>query len=159
MFGLFNKKKNEKFSVVAPVSGILTDLTDVKDPVFAEKMMGDGFAVVPEEPVVYTPISGKIASLPDSKHAIGIQNSNGVEVLIHIGLDTVNLNGKGFKAFVKEGTEVKQGDKLVEFDSEFMKENGIDTTVMVIFTLGFDKKVELIKDYGNKVVNNEILIK
>lgn len=159
MFRFFNKKKNEKFSVVAPVNGILTDLTDVKDPVFAEKMMGDGFAVMPEDPVVYAPISGKIVSLPDSKHAIGIQNSNGVEVLIHIGLDTVNLNGKGFKAFVKEDTEVKQGDKLVEFDSEFMKENGIDTTVMVIFTLGFDKKVELIKDYGNKVVNNEFLIK
>lgn len=160
MFGLFNKKKkNTEFSVVAPVSGTLMDLTQVNDPVFSEKMMGDGFAIVPDESTIYAPISGKIISLPSSKHAIGIQTSDGIEVLIHIGLDTVNLNGEGFETFVKEGAQVDQGRKLVMFDPEFMKKNNIDTTVMMIFTANYDKDIELTKEYGSKVVHNEFLMK
>lgn len=159
MFGFLKKKKKEEFNVVAPASGILTKLEDVKDPVFAEKMMGDGFAIQPNDSTIVAPISGTIISLPKTKHAIGIKTEDGIEVLVHIGLDTVDLNGEGFTAFAQEGNEIKQGDKLVKFDPEFMKQKGIDTTVMTIFTAGYDKKVLLLKDYGSKVEMNEVLIK
>lgn len=158
MFGFFKKKK-EEFNVVAPASGILTKLENVKDPVFAEKMMGDGFAIQPDDSIIVAPISGTIVSLPKTKHAIGIKNGEGIEVLVHIGLDTVDLNGEGFIAYAKEGDEIKQGDKLIKFDPDFMNQRGIDTTVMTIFTSGYDKEIALLKDYGSKVEINEILIK
>lgn len=159
MFGFLKRRKKEEFSVIAPVTGTLTKLEDVKDPVFSEKMMGDGFAVEPADTVVVAPITGTIVSLPKSKHAVGIKNDDGIEVLVHIGLDTVDLNGEGFTAFAKEGDEIKQGDKLVEFDAEAMKEKGIDTTVMTIFTAGYDKEIKLTKDYGSRVEKDELLIK
>lgn len=118
--------------------------------------MGEGFAIIPDNGEVVAPISGEIISLPASKHAVGIKNSNGLEILIHIGLDTVNQNGQGFVAKVKEGQKVKQGQKLVDFDLKLLTDKGYDVTVMTIFTSGFNKEVKISSDKqvkaGDKVL-------
>lgn len=159
MFGFLKRNRKEEFSIVAPVSGKLIRLEDVNDPVFSQKMMGDGFAIQPINNIVVAPLSGTIVALPKTKHAIGIKTKDGIEILIHIGLDTVDLNGEGFKSFVNEGDKIKQGNKLVEFDANFMKQKNIDTTIMIIFTAGYDKVIDLLKNYGDQVEQNELLIK
>lgn len=129
MFNLFKKK--ELFTAV--VSGIITPLEKVKDPVFSQKMMGDGFAIVPTDKIIYAPMSGTITVCFPTKHAVGMKLNNGVEVLIHIGIDTVNLAGEGFKLFVEQGQVIKQGTPLVEIDIDLIKSRGYDSTVMILF--------------------------
>lgn len=139
MFSLFKKKETK--ALTAPLSGKLVALSTVSDPVFAQKMMGDGFAIKPSEQIttVYAPINSTVASLPNTKHAIGLKSSDGKEILIHIGIDTVGLNGKGFKAFVKQGESVKQGSKLISFDNDVLAKNKLDNTVMIILVKGYDE--------------------
>lgn len=161
MFGFFKKKK-EKFMVVAPTKGKLTDLGKVKDPVFAQKMMGDGFAIEPNtsagEIDIVAPVSGKIVSLPSSKHAVGIHMDDGVDVLVHIGIDTVNLKGKGFTALAKQGDRVEHGQSLIRVDPSVLKQNNLDDTVMTIFTGGYDQKVNLSQKYGTEINEDQELI-
>ncbi|NRT79906.1 PTS sugar transporter subunit IIA [Clostridium beijerinckii] len=133
MFNLFNKTN---FKIVSPTEGKLKSITSVIDEVFASKALGDGFAIEPKEGVVYSPIVGVVSMIFPTLHAIGLKANNGVEVLIHIGIDTVKLNGKGFKTFVREGQKVKIGDKLLEFDIEEIKNKVPSTDVIVIFTSG-----------------------
>lgn len=160
MFGFFKKKK--AFTVTSPTRGKLIELSKVKDPVFAQKMMGDGFAIGPDTSagviIVEAPVSGKIVSLPTSKHAFGIHTDNGVDVLVHIGIDSVNLKGKGFESFVQEEDKVKQGQKIIQLDPQILKENKIDDTIMVIFTSGYDKAISLNEAYGTEVSSDEKLI-
>lgn len=156
MFGIFKKKANS--GVIAPVSGVLIKLEDVNDPVFSQKLMGDGFAIKPSDGLIVAPIGGKIVSLPDSKHAVGIKNNDGLEILVHIGIDTVNLNGTGFRTFAKEGQEVKQGQKLVEVDLNLLKERQIDSTVMTMFTAGYDKEIKPTVSYGSSVTSGNQVI-
>lgn len=154
------RKKNQDFLVSAPVGGKLIKLDEVNDEVFSSKMMGDGFAILPGSGtnVVVAPVDGEIVSLPDSHHAVGITTRNGVDVLVHVGIDTVELKGEGFSSFVKTGQKVKRGNRLLSFDNDFMKNHGIDTTVMTIITGGYDKKVELTARYQSDVSIDEILI-
>lgn len=160
MFGFFKKK--EPFKVVAPAKGKLINLEKVSDPVFAQKMMGDGFAIKPKEAngeiSIVAPVSGKIVSLPNTKHAFGIHTDDGIDVLVHIGVDTVNLKGKGFTSFSEQGKKVKRGEKIIQVDSKILQENKIDDTIMTIFTDGYDKEILLTKPYGNEVSENEELI-
>lgn len=162
MFKWFGKEQEKKddLTVTAPISGKLEKIEEVSDPAFAQKMLGDGFAIVPEEDkvTVYAPVSGKIEALPKTKHAIGIQTAQGVEVLIHIGIDTVNLNGKGFEVVVNQDDEVKQGQKLEVFDKNVITENKLDPTVIVVFTSGYEKEVKLNQDNGAAVKANDLLI-
>lgn len=139
LFSLFKKK--EKVGLIAPLSGKLVDLSTVRDPVFAQKMMGDGFAIKPsgETTIVYAPVDSTIVSLPDTKHAVGLKSSDGKEILIHIGIDTVGLNGEGFKAYVNQGEKVKQGSKLISFDNNVITKNNLDNTVMIILVKGYDQ--------------------
>ena len=133
MFGI-KRKKVDVFEVVTPIEGICIPITAVMDEVFAKKMMGDGFAIRPSEDTnqVVAPISGKIVALPESKHAIGIMDeTRGVSVLVHIGLDTVGLNGRGFTAHVKLNQEVKAGTLLVTLDRQTMATAGLDMTTIV----------------------------
>ena len=158
MFSLFKKK--EKTNIVAPVAGELIELEKVKDPVFAQKMMGDGFAIVPSKHNevfnIYAPIDAEIISLPSTKHAVGLRNKKGQEILIHIGIDTVSLNGKGFTSFVSQGDHVHQGEKLISVDDKILKQNGLDDTVMVILVKGYSNK--LLPNYGSDVDKNTNLI-
>ncbi len=134
---LFGKKKKQTQEViVAPLTGTVRTMEEVPDPVFSQKMMGDGVAIEPSEGQVVSPVEGEIISLFPTKHAIGIRSKMGVEILIHIGLETVSMNGEGFESHVKEGDKVKAGDKLITFDLELVKEKAASTITPVVITNG-----------------------
>ena len=133
MFGFF-KNKNENV-IYAPVKGTCIDITEVDDIGFSSKMMGDGVAIVPIEGIVTAPCDGKISMIFDTGHAFGMEANNGAEILIHIGIDTVNLNGKGFEILKKPGQKVKRGEPVIRFDLEKVKKL-YDTATMVIMTNG-----------------------
>lgn len=158
MFSLFKKK--EKTNIVAPISGELIELEKVKDPVFAKKMMGDGFAIVPSVQNstfdVYAPTDAEIVSLPSTKHAVGLRNREGQEILIHIGIDTVDLKGNGFTSYVSQDDYVHQGEKLISVDDNVLKQNKLDDTVMVILVKGYKKN--LLTAYGTQVDQETNLI-
>ncbi|MGX7150063.1 sucrose-specific PTS transporter subunit IIBC [Enterococcus ureasiticus] len=120
--------------LASPVSGTPISLKKVNDPVFAQEMMGKGIAVIPEEGTIYAPADGELTVVYDSKHAYGLRTTNGAEVLIHIGIDTVGLKGEGFETTRKYGELVKKGDILGIVDLENLKQAGLDSTVMMIIT-------------------------
>ena len=129
----FLKKKEEKITLVSPIKGKCVALSQVNDPTFSECMLGKGAAVIPEEGNVYAPADGEISLVFDTKHAVSMVTPEGVEVLIHVGLDTVALKGEGFEAHVNAGDKVKQGDLLLSVDLEKIKAAGYDTiTPMVV---------------------------
>ncbi len=107
--------------IASPLSGKLIPLSQVNDDVFSGELLGKGMAIVPNNGNVVSPIEGIVSTVLESKHAVALQGDNGVEILIHIGLDTVNLEGKHFKSCVKNGDKVKIGDKLIEFDINEIK--------------------------------------
>ena len=120
--------------VYSVADGQVINIEDVKDPVFSQKMMGDGFAVEPDNGNIVSPVAGKVASIFPTKHAIGLETNNGLEVLVHIGLDTVSLEGKPFEVKVSEGQTLAAGDLLVEADLAAIREAGRETTTVVVFT-------------------------
>lgn len=153
------KKTPEEITLVAPVSGALVDLGEVPDPVFAEKMMGDGIAIEPDYGEVVAPVDGKVIQLFPTKHAVGIEAPNGAEILIHIGLDTVNLNGEGFTAHVEEGDQVKQGDQLISFDLNVIKEKAKGTVIPIIITNGDDMgEIQQLEKQQVTVGQDDILV-
>jgi PTS system D-glucosamine-specific IIC component len=119
---------------VAPLKGEIKAITEVPDPVFAEKMMGDGFAIVPSEGKVVSPVDGKIINLFPTKHAIGILSDGGREILIHVGIDTVNLKGQGFETFVSENERIKKGQLLLKIDLDYIREHAKSTITPIVFT-------------------------
>jgi glucose PTS system EIICBA or EIICB component len=128
---------------VIPMSGTLRTLEDVPDIVFSEKMMGDGFAIEPMDGIVVSPINGKVINVFPTKHAIGLQANNGREILIHIGLETVNLRGTGFEVFVKEGEQITVGQKLAEADLLKIKPHVPSLITPVVFTnLGAGERID-----------------
>jgi PTS system, glucose subfamily, IIA component len=130
----------------SPLTGKAEDLSKAPDEAFASKMMGDGAVVTPIDGIVVAPADGFISFVFPSKHAVGLTTNDGLELLIHIGIDTVKLDGKGFETFVKDGDKVKKGDKLLSFDINFVKENAPSLTSPCICTSLNDKqKVRLLK--------------
>ena len=125
-------KKNKSYKLEATVSGNSINIEKVNDSMFSKKLMGDGIAIIPDNGIVVAPCDGKITVLPESKHAFGILSDDGVEVLVHIGVDTVNLKGQGFGNKVSQGSIVKQGDPIITFERETLISQGIDCTTMVI---------------------------
>ncbi|WP_078430180.1 glucose-specific PTS transporter subunit IIBC [Alkalihalobacterium alkalinitrilicum] len=124
----------KKVELVSPIQGKLLPITQVPDKVFAEKMMGDGFAIEPTEGKVVSPVDGKIMNIFPTKHAIGILANSGHEILIHVGIDTVKMNGEGFETFVKEGDEIKSGQKLLEMDLNLIQEKASSIITPIVFT-------------------------
>ncbi|WP_085505591.1 glucose-specific PTS transporter subunit IIBC [Thalassobacillus devorans] len=124
----------EDFNFVSPLQGEIMPITEVPDQVFSGKMMGDGFAIKPSDGKVVSPVNGKILNVFPTKHAIGIQAENGMEILVHIGIDTVKLKGEGFEAMIEEGDEVKQGQELMKVDLDYVKDNATSIITPVIFT-------------------------
>ncbi|WJC69954.1 glucose-specific PTS transporter subunit IIBC [Staphylococcus aureus] len=122
--------------VHAPLTGEVTPLSEVSDQVFSEKMMGDGIAIKPSQGEVRAPFNGKIQMIFPTKHAIGLVSDSGLELLIHIGLDTVKLNGEGFTLHVEEGQEVKQGDLLINFDLDYIRNHAKSDITPIIVTQG-----------------------
>lgn len=134
--GLFNKKS----IVYSPLAGKVKSIEEVNDEMFSTKALGDGFAVVPAEGPIVSPVEGKVISIFPTKHAISLKTKQGLEVLLHIGIDTVELNGSGFTIKVEEGDEVTASTILADVDFKFLESKGKSTDVIVIFT-NLDKKV------------------
>ncbi|HAR6754192.1 TPA: PTS transporter subunit IIABC [Staphylococcus aureus] len=122
--------------VHAPLTGEVTPLSEAPDQVFSEKMMGDGIAIKPSQGEVRAPFNGKVQMIFPTKHAIGLVSDSGLELLIHIGLDTVKLNGEGFTLHVEEGQEVKQGDLLINFDLDYIRNHAKSDITPIIVTQG-----------------------
>lgn len=146
---MFDFMKNAE-KIVSPVSGKCIRIEEVNDKVFSSKIIGDGFAIIPDDNEVVSPVTGKIITAADTKHAVAIRTKKGEDILLHIGIDTVALNGEGFEIFVGTGSTVKAGDCMFKFDNSFMQEKGIDVTVMVIFASEGAKNIR--DDYYDKTV-------
>lgn len=133
----------EDFEIASPVKGQVIPVSEVKDEVFASKGMGDGVGIIASEGKVYAPFDGIIEAVFPTGHAVGV-SANGVEVLIHIGINTVELDGKGYQAHVKQGDMVKKGDLLVSFDKESIEKAGYDSTVVFVITdMGDGKQLDI----------------
>lgn len=132
--------------IYSPVKGMAADISEAPDEAFAGRMMGDGAMVIPQEQTVYAPADGKIGFVFDTKHAIGFETETGTALLLHMGIDTVNLGGKGFEVFVKDGDKVKKGDALMKLELEFLKENAPSLASPVLCTeLTANQRVRLLK--------------
>jgi glucose-specific phosphotransferase system IIA component len=129
---LFGGGQEEKKVILAPVSGKAIPMSQVADPTFSQEILGKGVAIVPDSGVFVAPASGEVAVMFETKHAVSIKADCGAEFIIHIGMDTVNLKGQYFEAFVAQGDRVKAGDKLVEVDLEKVKEAGYDVTTPIV---------------------------
>ena len=130
------QRKKEYFpnhSIAAVTTGQLIPLSEVKDQVFSQRMMGDGIAIIPDGDYIVAPCDGVIKMMYPTLHAFGIENNDGLEILVHIGIDTINLKGQGFKKYVKEGQRVSLGDKVISVNNYQLKNNGIDLTTMMLF--------------------------
>lgn len=153
MFNLFKKK--EPVTLYSPVSGKSIPIEEVPDKVFASKMMGDGVAFQFDGNTVYAPCDATISMIANTLHAIGLKLNNGAEVLIHIGLDTVNLNGKGFTKLVNQSDKVKRGTPLIEIDRSIMEANGIDLTMPMVITNGSEYTFQIENNSSEHVIMNE----
>ncbi|MDC7289372.1 beta-glucoside-specific PTS transporter subunit IIABC [Blautia schinkii] len=149
----------KKIEAAAPVKGKIVELSHVKDSTFAEKVLGDGIAVYPAEGKVFAPADGVIATVTDTGHGIMMRTHSGAELLIHIGLETVNLNGRGFTVHVKDGQQVKRGELLVEFDLDTMIRDGYDMVTPMVVTNGDDFiRVVPMKKKNEEVDQDDILL-
>lgn len=146
-----------KTMVVSPLCGKTVSLSEVNDAVFSQKVLGDGIAIQPSDGNVYAPVDGKVTTLFDTKHAIGLESNDGVEILIHIGIDTVNLEGKHFTAHVGNGDTVKKGDLLVSFDKSAIEQEGYDTVTPVLITNTGDFR-KIASDPAHDIKAGELLL-
>lgn len=153
--GLFNRGK-KTIELQAICQGEVKDITEASDAVFSQKMMGDGVMVIPESGDIYAPCDASIAMVFPTKHAMGLKLSDGSEVLLHFGIDTVNLNGEGFTVCVKEGDKIKAGDALWHADLSYIKQHAPSEAMMVVVTALADGKT-LEKDLGNKKTGEKFL--
>ncbi|MDU1322996.1 MAG: glucose-specific PTS transporter subunit IIBC [Clostridium botulinum] len=148
-------KVSSKDKFVSPIEGKILPITDVPDEVFSQKMMGDGFAIEPKNGTVVSPVDGVITTVFPTKHAIGITAENGLELLIHFGIDTVNLKGEGLEALVEQDAKVKAGDPILKVDIDKIKDKVPSIITPIIFTnLTDDQKLEIVK-LGNHVKSGE----
>lgn len=139
-------------SIEAPLKGKVIPLTEVKDETFSSGMMGQGFAIIPEDDIIYAPCSGTIMVCADTSHAIGIKADSGEEILIHVGIDTVELKGKPFETYVTVQQHINQGDRLMKADFKYIKDAGYDTTVLVVCT-NSSQYQNLHVDIKNAIIN------
>ncbi len=157
---IFNFKKKEVSNpqLLATQDGEVIRLEELNDGVFSQKIIGDGFAIRPISNDVYSPVSGKISQIADTLHAYGITTYDGLEILVHIGLDTVELNGEGFVPLVKEGHEIKAGEKLSEADIEFISSKGYATDTVVLVT-NMDKIKAFDVTYGTATGGESVALR
>ncbi len=129
-----NDSDNKEEIVLSPVDGKVIDLKNVNDPAFSEGILGDGLAIEPSSSQIVSPVDGVVSMLFDTCHAIGLSSESGVEILIHVGMDTVELNGEGFTSRVASGQKIKKGDPLLEVDFDFIKSKGYDIVTPIVIT-------------------------
>lgn len=130
---MFNFSENS-FVLAAPVDGKAVNLSEVEDEVFSRRIVGDGAAIRPSGEVIVSPACGKVTIIFKTNHAFGIELENGIEVLVHIGINTVELDGNGFERLIEEGTDVKQGDAIIKIDKKYIESRGYSLITSVIIT-------------------------
>lgn len=138
--------KTKALSVFSPLNGKAVSLADVPDPVFSGKVLGDGCAVIPDDGKLYSPVNGEVSSIAETKHAYGFTSEDGLDVLVHFGLETVGLKGEGFTPRVSEGDKVRAGDLIAEIDIDLIKEKGLNTITPVIVSDGADDLEMTVKE-------------
>ena len=156
MFNIF--KDWGKSKIFAPVNGTTIELTEVPDKAFSQKLLGEGVAIEPEASLFLAPCEGEVVHIAETKHALGINTEEGVQVLIHIGLDTVKLDGRGFKVLVKEGEKVKKGAKIVELDLEYLKENAPSILSPIVLT-NKDKIKDVSIETGKQKAGEDVIMR
>lgn len=172
--GAFSKKEETVEEVVAPtetvvetgatielinpLTGQAKELSQATDPVFASGVMGQGVLIDPSEDILVAPVDGEVSVLFPTNHAVGITATNGVELLMHIGMDTVGLEGKGFTAHVKQGDKVKAGDKLISFDIDVIKAAGLVAETPVIVTNQTDFDTQVIGNLPRAISQGEAIL-
>ena len=129
-----------------PIEGEIVPLSDVPDDAFAQEMMGPGFGIKPSGNIVYSPVDGRLVTLFPTKHALGIETDTGVEILIHVGLDTVKLNGEGFESLVEQGQLIQRGDALLKLDLDYLKANAPSVITPVVFTNLSGQQLDMLKN-------------
>lgn len=152
------KKSTEKNTIYAPVSGTAITLKEINDGVFSEGVLGLGCGIVPSEGIIVAPFDGTIIQVADTKHAVGIASDDGMEVLIHVGLDTVAMNGKGFDVTVKTGDIVKCGQKLLSFDRAAIASAGYPDTTAILLTNSTDYESVDLCTTGNISKTDTLLV-
>lgn len=152
IFDMFKKKKQEEKGIIALTNGELLEITEVPDEVFSNKIMGDGFAIKSNDGIIVSPVDGTVEMIFDTKHAVGLKADNGLEILIHLGVDTVNLKGEGFEVFVNAGDKVSAGDKLIKMDVDFIQKNAKSDISPIIFT-------NLEENQSVKVITGKVVAK
>ncbi|MBU5468641.1 PTS glucose transporter subunit IIA [Virgibacillus sp. MSJ-26] len=156
---LFKKSsEKEKLEIYAPLNGKVVKLEDVPDPVFNQKMMGEGIAIMPSEGKVVSPVEGKIVQVPESKHAVGIEATDGTEILIHVGLETVALKGEGFTVNVAAGDKVSVGNQLMKFNLDYIKEHASDSVTPIVITNSGDSDKDFVMTEENDAVAGETVL-
>lgn len=143
---------------ISPIAGELKPLSEVPDQVFAGKMMGDGFAIVPTDGLVVSPVAGTIVTLFPTKHALGIQSDSGREILIHVGIDTVKLAGEGFEALVAQGDRVEKGQPLLKVDIDYIQEHATSIITPIIFTNLFEGESVVLNKSGHVELKEENIV-
>jgi len=141
MFGLFKAKKE---TILSPADGDVVQLEEVPDEVFSQKMAGDGIAIMPRSNTFVAPVAGTVTKIFSTNHAFSIQTKSGLEVMVHIGLDTVALNGEGFKRLVEEGTKVSIGKPIISADLEFIASKGKNIVTPIV--LNHEKELVISTD-------------
>lgn len=154
MFGLFTKK--ETVEIKSPIAGKAIDIAMVPDEVFAGKLVGDGVALEPEKGIVYSPVNGTIVQVFPTKHAITIRTTEGLEILLHIGIDTVIMKGEGFESFVTANQTVRAGDKLMTYDFSLVQEKAKSTVIPLLIT-NMEKVESLVPRYGEVNLDSTVL--
>ncbi|MCK3904825.1 PTS system trehalose-specific EIIBC component [Streptococcus suis] len=149
----------EKSDLISPLTGQAKELSQATDPVFASGVMGQGVLIDPSEGLLVAPVDGEVSVLFPTNHAVGITAANGLELLMHIGMDTVSLEGKGFTAHVKQGDKVKAGDKLISFDIDVIKAAGLVTETPVIVTNQTDFNTEVLGELPRSVERGQAVLK
>lgn len=134
LFGKKEEPADKLLEIKSPMNGRYVKIEDIPDPVFSEKMMGEGFGIEPSDGEVVSPVDGEVMQVFPTNHAVGIKAENGIELLIHIGLETVAMDGRGFTGHVSEGDRVKAGDRLVSFDMDLVTQEADSTISPVIIT-------------------------
>jgi len=127
-----NQENDTVLKLPAVVDGEIIPIEEIEDPIFADKIIGEGFGIRPTGKTIYSPVNGKVEQIASTKHAIYLSTSNNIKLLIHIGLDTIELKGKGFTSNIKKDMIVQRGDKLVEIDPKFIMEEGYNPVVAVV---------------------------
>ncbi|MDO4326231.1 MAG: PTS glucose transporter subunit IIA [bacterium] len=147
--GTENSSACEPLTVYAPLSGKAMPLGDIPDPVFSQGILGPGCGIEPSEGAVYAPFHGEISFVADTKHAVGISSPDGMELMIHVGLDTVDMGGKGFDVKVKQGQKVHKGELLLTFSFDDIRAAGHPSTTAVLLTNGSDYAEVKLEVTGN----------